>query len=83
MAKLRAQILNRLKEERDYVHSGSLERMEFPHDKKGKYKPSTVARVLREITETDERVEKKYENNSVLYRYKLSVYEKFHQEQLL
>ena len=56
-----------MKQEDGWIHSGTLERMEFPRPK-GLFKPSTVSRTMR-LLEGEGRVEKRYENNSVLYKY--------------
>ena len=83
MTTLRTQILNRLKEEESWVCGAELERMEWKIPSGGLYKPSTVARALRLLTETQERVKKDYQNGTVFYKYILSRYETYHNQQLV
>ena len=73
-----------MREEDNWVHGGDLEKMEFPHPNGGTYKPSTVSRQMRILTE-DGRMEKDInQRGHVVYKYKSSVYESFHkQNQLL
>ena len=55
-----------------WIHSGNLERVEFKIDKGGVYKPSTVGRIARKLSEGEEpSLEKKFEGHSVLYWYRV------------
>ena len=79
---LRSQLLNRLKEEGGYVCVAELERMDFRTRRGGLYKPSTVSRCLRNLTQAyiGLRIDKKIENGTVYYHYILSKYEEYDDE---
>ena len=80
---LTTQLLTYLKVEHGFISGAYLTRMEWETKKKGLFKPESVGRALRLMSETVNgnrpRLEKKIENGTVFYRYAPSVYEKMNQ----
>ena len=83
---LKTQILNRLKEEGSWICGAELERIEWRTRKGGLYKPSSVGRCLRELTEFTSpgkpKIAKWYKNGTVFYFYIPSWHENYNQQQL-
>jgi len=78
--KLKEQLLHTLRTEDGWVHSGHLETMEFNSPKGTRYKPSTVGRTLRLLSEEDERVTQRIEGKSVSYKYEMNEFELYHKQ---
>lgn len=78
--KLKEQLLSTLRQEDCWVNSAALETMEFLSPKGTRYKPSTVGRALRLLSEEDGRIAKRIQGKSIAYRYQMNSYELFHKE---